>query len=411
MNPVKISSIAAILFTAALLAGCEEKKVQEAALVALPTVVVAKAQQKDVVPYEIRTGNLSANQTVNIVPRVSAFVETIPFKPGEFVKAGAVLFTLDNKPFKSQLDQAKSTLEVRKSDVEVSKAQLAVAQANLQNANDELSRQERLEKQQATNEKDLMTARNSQRAAVASVDSAKSAVAAAASAVEAAVAAVAAAQVNVDYCIVTSPMAGKVDTNKVEIGDLVGTAGQKPLTTVREIDPVKVDFSLDEPLVVSLLQKRGMDRNRMPAVPVKVSLGEENDFRYEATLDFVSNTLDQATGTITVQATAKNPDLKLFPGMFVRVKLDLDPLPNAILIVESSVSRDIGGDYIWVIKPDNTAEKRYVKLGTLVEQYRVVRSGLAADETYVIQGIQRVRDRAKVTPQAAGKAATTKPAP
>jgi membrane fusion protein, multidrug efflux system len=400
---------AALAGLAMLLGGCEPPA-QQAAPAAAPTVVVAKVQQRDVVPFEIRTGNLAANQTVTILPRVSAFVETIPFKPGDFVKAQTVLFTLDNTPFRSQLAQAKSTLDVRKSDVDVRKAELAVAQANLLNATDEMDRQERLNKQQATNEKDLMSARYNQRAAVAAVDSAKAAVASAVAMVDAAVAAVAAAQVNVDYCVISTPLAGKVDINNVNVGDLVVTTGQKPLTTVREIDPIKVDFTLSEPLVVEYLQKRGMDPNRKTAIPVKLSLGNENDFRYDAVLDFVSNVLDQSTGTVVVQATAKNPDLKLYPGMFVRVKLDLPPLPKAILVSEASLSRDIGGDYVWVIKPDNTAEKRYVKVGTLVDQFRVVQSGLAADETYVVQGVQRVRDRSKVTPQPAGDAPTTNPA-
>lgn len=410
MNNLRIERVLLLAVCGlSVLAGCKKEVVQSAPA-APPTVVVAKAQQREAVPYEIRTGTLSANQTVNVLPRVTSFVETIPFTPGAFVDTKTPLFTLDSKPFKSQLDQANGTLAVRKSDVEVRKAELAVAKANLKNADEELGRQERLQKQNATSEKDLMNARNAQRAAAANVDSATAAIESAKAAVEAAVAAVAAAQINLDYCTITAPLAGKVDTNAVNIGDLVSASGQKSLTTIREIDPIKVDFTLSEPMVVELIQKKGIDRSKKPAYPVKVSIGDANDFRNDATLDFVSNTVDQATGTVTVQATAKNTDLKLYPGLFVRVKLDLAPIPNAIMIAEDAVSRDIGGDFVWVIKSDNTAEKRYIKLGALVEKLRVVQSGLAADETYVVQGIQRVRDRAKVTPKAAGETPTSQPA-
>lgn len=409
MEKLRIAGALVLTVSALCVSGCKQEVVK-AAPPAPPKVVVAKAIQKEVVPYEIRTGTLSANQTVNVLPKVNAFVETIPFRPGQFIQAGAVLFTLDKKTFQSELDQAKATLAVRKSDVEVAKAQLAVAKANLQNADDEWARQDRLQKQQATSEKDYLNAKNNQRGAAASVQAAEAALGSADAAVLAADAAVAAAQVNVNYCTITSPMAGKVDINNVDVGDLVSPASAKSLTTVREIDPIKVDFSLNESFVVDHLRKKGLDKEGKPAVPVKVSLGDENDFRYDAMLDFASNTNDQATGTLPVRATAKNPDFKLYPGLFVRVKLNLDPLPNAIVVTESAISRDIGGDFVWVIQPDNTAEKRYIKMGPLVEKLRVVQSGLKADETYVVQGIQRVRERAKVTPEAAGDAAATQPA-
>ncbi|HEX2973972.1 MAG TPA: efflux RND transporter periplasmic adaptor subunit, partial [Tepidisphaeraceae bacterium] len=158
------------------------------------------------------------------------------------------------------------------------------------------------------------------------------------------------------------------------------------------------------------LKDHPMDPNKKLAIPVKLSIGAENDFRYDATMDFVSNTVDQATGTVAVQATAKNEDLKLYPGLFVRVKVNVRALKDAILVREDAVGRDIGGDFVWIVKPDNTAEKRYVKLGTLVENQRVVQSGVAANEAYVAQGMQRVRDRAKLTPRAPEEVAATQPA-
>jgi biotin carboxyl carrier protein len=162
-----------------------------------PSVVVEKAIPRDVVPFQVFTGSLSANQYVKILPKVSGFVQTVNFTPGAMVKTGQTLFTLDRKPFEAQLDQAK--------------ADLAVKDANLQNATDERDRQERLAKEQATSEKDLLNARNAYRAAVAAVEAGK--------------AAVESAQINLDYCTINSPIGGKVDVNSVEIGP--GFAGNR----------------------------------------------------------------------------------------------------------------------------------------------------------------------------------------
>jgi RND family efflux transporter MFP subunit len=365
------------------LAGCNKEKAEQAQAPAPPTVIVAKSEQRDVVPYEIRTGSLSANQYVKILPRVSGFIETINFSPGAFVDAGTVLFTLDSKPFKAKLLQEEANQKMR--------------EANLRHAQDELERQEQMFKEGVSSTKELADARNAQASAAAAVEAAK--------------AAVLTAQINLDYCTITSPIKGKVDTKAVDVGDLVGPPSQKPLTTVAELSPIIVNFTLSESLIVQKLKEQPVNPSRKTSIPVKLSIGTENGFRYDATLDFVSNTLDQATGTVAVQATAKNEDFKLYPGLFVRVKVDMAPFKNAILVREDAVGRDIGGDFIWIVKPDNTAEKRYVKLGTLVGNVRVVQSGLAANETYVAQGMQRVRDRAKLAPKAAEQeVASTQPA-
>src|SRR5438045_3822458 len=189
-----IMQIVAITGIACALAcgGCKGKKDDDGAGAVAPpppTVVVAKVDHLDVVPYEVRTGSLSANQYVKILPRVAGFVETVNFQAGRFIDANTVLFTLDSKPFKAMLDEAE--------------ANLAVSRANLQNAKDELARQERLQAQNATAEKDLLNARNGQRGAVASE--------------EAANAAVKAAKLNVDYWTISSPIKGKGDGNPVHV--------------------------------------------------------------------------------------------------------------------------------------------------------------------------------------------------
>lgn len=368
MNSVR--SLGALLLAVATLGGCEQKKVEQAAPAAPPSVVVEKASARDVVPFQIYTGSLSANQYVKILPKVSGFVQTINFKPGAIVKVGDVLFTLDAKPFKAQLDQAK--------------ADLGVKTANSQNAKEELDRQERLAKEQATSEKDLMNARNGYRAAAA--------------AVEAGQAAVEAAQINLDYCTITSPIGGKVDVNNVEIGDLVSQATAKPMTTVAALDPIYVNYSLPEYIVVRYLQRAAQQNTTQLSIPAKIAIGTQEDFKYDAVLDFASNTVSQATGTIPVRATAKNADGQLYPGLFVRIKMNEQPVQGAIVVPEMATGRDIGGDYVWVISADNTAEKRYIKTGAVVPGGKVVESGLKPDETFVVKGLLRVRDRGKVTP-------------
>jgi RND family efflux transporter MFP subunit len=362
--------VRAMLLAVAMLSGCEKKAMEQAPPPTPPSVVVQKASPQDVVPFQIFTGSLSANQYVKILPKVSGFVQTVDFKPGATVKAGQTLFTLDSKPFKAQLDAAK--------------ADLAVKNANLQNATDERDRQERLAKEQATSEKELMNARNAYRAAAAAVESGQ--------------AAVESAKINLDYCTIASPIEGKVDVNSVEVGDLVGPATAKAMTTVAALDPIYVNYSLTEAVVVRYLQRAAQQNTTALSIPVKISIGTQDDFRYDAVLDFASNTVSQATGTIPVRATAKNSDLQLYPGLFVRVKMNEQPVNNAIVVPEMATGRDIGGDFVWVIGADNTAEKRYIKTGAVVPGGKIVESGLKPDETFVVKGLLRVRDRGKVTP-------------
>jgi len=366
------SLVLLVVALSAALSACEMKKAEQVAPPAPPTVVVAKVEQRDVIPYDIFTGTLAANQYVKILPRVSGFVASIPFKPGAFIKAGTVLFKLDDRPFKAALDQAN--------------ADLAVKEANLQNATDERDRQERLAKQDATNEKDLLNARNNFRAATAAVAAGK--------------AAVEAAQVNFDYCTISSPIDGKVDTNAVEVGDLVSPGSTKPLTSVAEIDPIKVDFSLTESMTVELLKTRGVDKNKTPAHTCEGFPGQ----RQRLPIRRGPGLCVQHAGPVHGHDPGTGDGQQCRPEAVPRAVRAGEALAGGA--AQGAVDQrrigqpDIGGDYVWVIKSDNTAEKRYVKLGTLVEQWRVVQSGLAADETYVLQGIQRVRDRAKVTPKA-----------
>lgn len=362
------------------LAGCKGNAPVTSAPPKAPTVVVSSPIQKAVNPYAIITGTLAANQSVNVLPQVSGFIKSVDFKPGEVVKAGQVLFRLDDRAYKAALDQAK--------------ANLGVQQAQLQNAKDERDRQERLAKQDATNEKDLLNARNNERAAIASVEAAK--------------AALQAAQVNFDYCTITSSIAGKVDKNYVDIGDLVGPGPtQKALTTVASLDPIFANFTLPEDIMVSHMKNTGLRNDGSVNYPVQLSLGAENDFSYSATMDFISNTLDSSTGAIPARATADNKDLKLYPGLFVRVKIVGKSQPGTILVQESAISRDIGGPYVWIIKADNTAEKRYIKIGWVYEDtLREVITGLTTQDRYVVEGIQRCRERGLVTPRPAGAAAS-----
>ncbi len=366
------------------LGGCKRNAPVAATPLKAPSVIVSHPVQKDVAPYAILTGTLAANQSVTILPQVNGFIKTIDFKPGEVVKTGRVLFRLDDRAYKAALDQAV--------------ANLGVQQALLQNAKDERARQERLAKEDATNEKDLLNARNNERASLASVEAAK--------------AAVEAAQVNFDYCTITAPIDGKVDKNEVDIGDLVGPGpSQTALTTVASLDPIFANFTLPEDILVDQIKTIGLKNDGAMNYPVQLSLGAENDFCFNAVMDFVSNTLDSSTGAISARATAANKDLKLYPGLFVRVKITGKTQGNAVLIREDSLSRDIGGSYVWVIKSDNSAEKRYVKLGAVYDDnMRLIVSGLSGQETYVIDGTQRCRERSKVTPKPVGEA-DSRPAP
>ena len=201
------------------------------------------------------------------------------------------------------------------------------------------------------------------------------------------------AQLKLSYTQVKTPLAGRVGRELVDVGNLVGIGSPTPLTTVVQMDPIYVYFDVSERIVLEFLDRaksRTRDEIVKPVMEVALANSPAGTFPYKGHVDWIDNTVDQQTGTIRVRGVLDNKNGDLFPGLFVRARMRRDLLQDAVLVREDAIGTDIVGKYVLVIGQDNVIERRTVVTGPQAEGgYRVIREGLAADEPYVVNGIQK----------------------
>jgi RND family efflux transporter MFP subunit len=354
----------------ALLAACEQ---QEPAPPPAPEVTVARPQQRDTVVHHDYTGTLEAIESVEIRARVEGFLKSIEFEASADVKAGDPLFVIDPAPFEAAHQAAEATL--------------AHSQATLEQARWDLERTVELAQREATTPKELQDART--------------AAATANAAVKAAQAKVDRARLDLGYTDIRSPIDGRVGRNLVDVGNLVGAGERTLLTTVVKMDELYCYFKVPERLILERLAARAVEERRRVQLSFSVGLTNEQGFPHEGRLDYIDNTVDPGTGTLTVRGIVSNDDELLFPGAFVRVRVPGEVRQGAVLVDERAIGTDLGGKYVLVVGADDIVEHRRVTLGQLEAGLRVIEDGLGPDERYIVSGLQRARPGLPVTPQTA----------
>jgi RND family efflux transporter MFP subunit len=366
-----------ILVAALALSGCGEKP-QAPAAVAAPPVTVAQPVKRTVTDWDEFTGRFEAVEEVQIRARVGGFVTSVEFRDGAFVKAGDLLYVIDARPFEAVAEQANG--------------QLADARAKAELAKRELDRGLSLVQTSAVSEQ--------------VVDQRRQALQAAHAAETVAEGALRAAQLNVEFTHVMAPIAGRVSRHLVTPGNLVqGSEGASTLlTSIVSLDPIYIYFDVDE--ATYLRNNRLWFEGRRPssrdtANPVQVTLTGETKPSHEGKMDFIDNRLDVSTGTLRSRAVIPNKDLSILPGQFGRVRLIGSAPYEALLLPDTAIATDQSRKIVFVVKDDNTVEAKPVVLGPLDEGLRVVRSGLNADDKVIVEGLQRARVGAKVSPHAA----------
>ena len=353
-----------------MVAGCSEPAASpETAAPPPPSVSVAEVVVKEVAQWDEFTGHIKAVETVEIRPRVAGYVERFNFQEGQEVKKGEVLFVIDQRPFKAELMRAE--------------AELARARARSELARAQASRAERLVEKRVLSEDEF--------------DERMAADAQAKADIRAAEAVVQVAKLNLEFTEVRSPINGRAGRALVRPGNLVSGGEMVPnatlLTTVVSLDPVYVYFEGDEQ---TYLRYGAMARNgarpssREIANPVFVGLANDTGFPHQGRMDFVDNQLDPATGTIRARAVLDNQDRRFTPGLFARVKLLGSGKFSAVLVDDKAVLTDQDRTYVYVLGSGNTAERRDVRLGRMVEGLRVVTEGLAAGDRIIVHGVQKV---------------------
>jgi membrane fusion protein, multidrug efflux system len=344
----------------ALLSGCDE---QEESATRPPEVQVALVEQHDVPVYREWVGTLEGEVNATISAQVGGYLLTRNYQEGRFVTNGQVLFQIDDRTYKAALDQAMAKLG--KSELDV-KRYTPLAQS------------------QAISQQELDDAIQANLANEAAAE---------------------AARLNYQFCKILSPIDGIAGLAQAQVGDLVGP-GSGALTTVVQINPIRVYFSVSQQLLTEILERMLADGKKLryeggtyQGPPLELTLASGSVYPLQGRVRFANNQVDVKTGTVRVVGEFDNPQGLLTPGMFVNVRALLDTEKGALLVPQSAVM-DMQGRYlIAVVGEDNKVNIRPVMTGETVGQQWVIKGDLKAGDRVVAEGVQKVRDGMQVNPQ------------
>ncbi len=346
-------------------------------------VVVAKAVERDV-PIDLQVvGNVEPYLTVNVKAQVSGELTQVFFREGDFVKKGDQLFTIDSRIFEAQLQQAQSNLAKDEAVLAQVEANLSRDEAQQKYTDAEAVRYKRLLDQRLISREQEEQVRTSAEAIAAAVKADRAAVQSARATVEASKAAVENIKVTLSYTIIRSPVNGRTGNLDVKQGNVINPSTN--LMTIHQVEPIYVSFSVPQ-------AQRPSVRNGQT---VMVATQDGTPLPAAGNVSFIDNAVDTSTGTIRLKATFPNPDHRLWPGEFVRVKLRLRMQPNSLLIPTQAVQTGQDGTYVFVVTGDRV-ESRPVVTGLRVDQDIVVEKGLGPGDVVVTEGQLRLAPGTRV---------------
>jgi RND family efflux transporter MFP subunit len=392
-----------------------------------PKVDVTIPLQRTVTRYLEATGNTAPIKSVDLLARVQGFLESINYKDGDFVKEGTTLFTIEPETYKLQLEQAQAAatgsqatlrqaeadfkrqtqLVARQSETQatldtstsarinaqanVDQAQAAAtgSQATLKQAEADFKRQTQLVARQSETQATLDTSTSARINAQANVDQAQ--------------ANIRIAEINYGYTNVVAPFDGYVTSHLVSVGELVGVGSPTQLATIVALDPIYVNFNVNEQDVLRIraeAKSRGITVAELRQLPVQAGLQTERGYPHDGKLDYISPTLNQSTGTLAVRGIFSNPNRAMLPGYFVRVRVPIGQQEKALLVPDNALGNDQGGRYLLVVNGDNVVEQRHVQIGSIEDgTLRVIEQGLKPDDRVVASGLLQAIPGQKVDPQ------------
>jgi membrane fusion protein, multidrug efflux system len=339
-----------------------------------PLVTVSQPLQATVGDTTIFLGQFSAVDTIELRTQVGGKLTAITFHDGQIVKKGDPIFTIDPRPFQIRLDQAV--------------AQLRTAEARSSLADAQLWRAQQLKQTQFGTVENVDQRTADQRSAVAAIETAK--------------AAIRDAQLDLEFSQVAAPLSGRIGAHLVSIGNLVsgsrqGSSASTLLATIVSLDPIYLDFDMSETDYRAYQRAHG---GNAPQDEVAISLDGDKRFDHHGTLDFIDNAVNRSSGTIRARATVANPDLAITPGQFARLRVPSERPGPALLLPPAAIVPDQSRQVVMTVGADGTVTPKPVEVGGLYRGLRVIRSGLTADASVVIDGLVRVNPGTKVTPTA-----------
>jgi RND family efflux transporter MFP subunit len=366
---------------ASLAAGCKKEADKNAYVPPPPPeVIVAAPAERDVITYRLYTGTVEAFESVDLRARVQGFLEEIKFNPGQEVAVGDLLFVIDKRAYQAAVDKAAAEVQARVAAVEgtTNDAKLARELAD-QNAGPAI---------------DAIIKAARRDASIADLAAAK--------------AALADAQLNLDYCEVKAPIAGRITKNFVDVGNLVGRGEPTLLAQIVQATPafVSIDASESDVLAVRREQARGAGGEKLEPGriapdqwrPCELALADDVEFKIKGRVDYVDPQLNKDTGTLRVRTRFENADQTLVPGFFARVRFPMSS-QKSLLVPEAALLTDQQGRYALVVNGKDEVEARRVRIGALDGTLRVVEEGVKRDDRVIVLGVLKARPGSKVTPK------------
>lgn len=336
-----------------------------------PAVTVVAVAQRPIPVYGQYVGQTEAVRTVEVRARVEGFLDQQVVTDGADVKAGDVLFVIDQRPFRVALDNTR--------------AQLVRDEARLVNAQQVAARYRPLYERQAVSRQELEQAEADERAAAATVEASR--------------AAVRQAELNLGYTTVRSPVTGRMGRAEVRVGSLVGKNDATLLATVSTLDPMYVNFSVSEREALQVWRRRQAEMRARPgASGITITLPDDSVYPHEGRFDFVDRAVDPRTGTLALRASLPNPQRVLQPGQYVRLRVLLDARAGALLVPQAAIQESQGSASLFVVGPDHKAQARTVRMGPRFGTWWVVEDGVKPGEQVVVKGLQQIRAGMQVEP-------------
>jgi len=359
--------------------GCTQK--QQSAPPPPSKVTVSQPVREDIVDYLEFSGNTQAVNTVQLRARVEGYLDAVYFRDGDMVKKDQFLFLIQQNTYFAMLQQAESNVQNQKS--------------LLEHAKTEFARFTKLYEQKAAADTDVENWRNQRDTAQAGLISAE--------------AQRDLAKLNLGYTWVVAPFTGRIDRRLVDPGNLVGSGGTSTvLAELTQIDPLYVYFNIAETDIPPHIRdartaslKSSNSTAKAEKTPVLMGLANEEGYPHDGYLDFSSSTVNTSTGTLLLRGVFPNPDGKMLPGQFTRVRLPVGKKSGAILIPQSAVGYDQLGNYALIVNENNTVERRNVKTGAQKNHSYVIEQGLTGDEWVVTNGMLKAVPGRQVTPERA----------
>ncbi len=337
-----------------------------------PPISVATVIEREVRDADEFSGRLEAFETVEVRARVSGMVTRVAFAAGREVSKGELLFAIDPRPFQAELARAEAELARATTRADFARTELVRAEKLL--ASRAISQQEYDERVSANRESEVSIL-----AARASIDVVK---------------------LNLEFANVTAPISGRVGRAEITQGNWVngGSVGATLLTTIVAIDPIYAYFEGDEQVYLRM-QALGGPRPGTNRPPILLGLANEEGFPRKGVVDFFDSALDPKSGTIRVRAVFPNPDRRLTPGLFARLRMEGSAKYRAILVTDRAIGTDQNQKFVLAVGPNNLLQYRPVTPGASIDGLRVIRSGLQPGDVIVVNGLQRVRPGMPITPQ------------